>query len=1512
MSIKNVIGLCFTFLLFFSSSPSHAITGVVSEAQAINVNCTATYIQCLGSVTATSKVFNLVTSKCANTSGGGCTSSTYYNSFSNNNDNLLAEYITGNNAIQPAGSTKRYKPVQNCVLITGGSGDGAKRCDVYIEKYEQAANGSYSWVTYLETAIQTNLYYSPTSNICPQSGSVYLAGLGCTTAATVRAVTSIPNNCDTCLQQTLEQASKAQVGNPISINSADKVELKQDLASPISFVRNYSSNRVLSSTPTTMGNGWKHNYDKRLSFVQAPNPSGTGTYLGTLIFIEENDAEIIFTRTSATGAFAPAFKDQKGFSLIVSGTNYLLTTPNGNVEAYNATGLLTKLTFKNGYFLNFAYTANILSTITDSYGRTLTYTHTNGILTQVLADTTDKVVYGYTTGNLTTATFNTTEITTYGYTANKLTSVTNPNNKLMSMFAYDTQGRAVETKSLAAANTFIHQYTMDYSGGETNYKTTKGNGATVTYGLTAVNNQKVINNSVMTDPTTYGSTSYGFTYDSNGYPKTYTDSKSNATEFFYSDTGLLTSIKRADNNETSYTYYPNTKLVERSTQTTNNGTRYTNYMYDSNNNVTQTSIDSNGDVRVWNNTYTTYGKIATLTEPNGNVTTYEYYPDNDTVLARRGMLKKVTNSLGQSVQITTYDTRGNPTTIVDQNNVSKTLTYDTRSRIKTEKVGTATNLYNYDLAGNLLNVTFANSLVLTFTYDNSNRLTTVSDNNGNSQVYTLDPDSDQPTNIKTNVLSGTTSVLNNVKNHVFDKLGRLTKAYRSNANEYSQFTYDTNNNVKTDRNANGNTNNYNYDSLDRLESASGRDGNPTYSYDLDGNIKTATLNSKTTTYDFNDFGEMTSLISPETGSQNITYDITNNITTKTDAKGVVHTYESDILGRIKNITHSFGATTESEIFTYDIAVNGVGKIASSNNDNATISYEYDTLGRISKKIQTVAGITKDLDYGYNAAGQLSSITYPSGVVVNYIYTKGLVTSITTSGGVVGTVLDLATYHPFDNGFPKNYRFNSNKNRVVNFDIDEKLTTLAVDGVFNNRFTMDAVGNYLNILDGFDATKSIVSSYDPNNKINLFTQNNVSFQPYYDGSFNRTSGGSNGQSMNFTYDYYTNRLTSYTVNGVNNAVTYDLNGHSLTEGTSTYTYDLRSNLVNFAKGSSSGSYTFNALGQRVTKTVGGVTTYFLYDESTNLIGEYDNSGNAVSEHIYLNGVPVGLVKGNSLYYVHTDHLGTPRSITNNANTTVWKWSNTDPFGGNLPTTQTIVYNKRFPGQYFDNESKLHYNYYRTYNPLTGRYIQSDPLGLAAGFNTYSYVGSNPLGAIDPLGLQMLLPPMSPMPAFNWNNNYAFGNGQSIGLKRLINNVVEACTPAPKEDIDKCPTYNRRGTSSQSNMATISQIISGEMWGRGYKGGTPTVNAYIGPLPEGISGVEFKACAVPTGLQGREGEDFYTARWTYEPGSEVRGIFLRNTLIYKDNSFQNEDFGAIKVKIIKNTQRKAQAWPLKLIK
>jgi RHS repeat-associated protein len=133
----------------------------------------------------------------------------------------------------------------------------------------------------------------------------------------------------------------------------------------------------------------------------------------------------------------------------------------------------------------------------------------------------------------------------------------------------------------------------------------------------------------------------------------------------------------------------------------------------------------------------------------------------------------------------------------------------------------------------------------------------------------------------------------------------------------------------------------------------------------------------------------------------------------------------------------------------------------------------------------------------------------------------------------------------------------------------------------------------------------------------------------------------------------------------------------------------------------------------------------------------------------------------IYFIHPDHLNTPRVITNNVNQVVWRWDNLDPFGANLPNENpsglgNFTCNLRLPGQYFDRETKLHYNYFRDYDPSIGRYIESDPIGLRGGINTYAYVYSNPMRYIDPDGLipqcvpgaacyRTQLPPTDKLPA-----------------------------------------------------------------------------------------------------------------------------------------------------------------------
>ncbi len=104
---------------------------------------------------------------------------------------------------------------------------------------------------------------------------------------------------------------------------------------------------------------------------------------------------------------------------------------------------------------------------------------------------------------------------------------------------------------------------------------------------------------------------------------------------------------------------------------------------------------------------------------------------------------------------------------------------------------------------------------------------------------------------------------------------------------------------------------------------------------------------------------------------------------------------------------------------------------------------------------------------------------------------------------------------------------------------------------------------------------------------------------------------------------------------------------------------------------------------------------------------------------------------AITYLHTDHLATPRKATNEAGQVVWQWES-EAFGNALPDSSGVEVNLRFPGQYYDQETGLYYNYFRYYDPSTGRYITSDPIGLYGGLNTYGYVGGNPINYFDPTG------------------------------------------------------------------------------------------------------------------------------------------------------------------------------------
>jgi RHS repeat-associated protein len=199
------------------------------------------------------------------------------------------------------------------------------------------------------------------------------------------------------------------------------------------------------------------------------------------------------------------------------------------------------------------------------------------------------------------------------------------------------------------------------------------------------------------------------------------------------------------------------------------------------------------------------------------------------------------------------------------------------------------------------------------------------------------------------------------------------------------------------------------------------------------------------------------------------------------------------------------------------------------------------------------------------------------------------------------------------------------------------------------------------------------------------------------------------------------------------------------------------------------------------------TYFAYDEAGHLLGEYTQAGTAIQETVWLGDIPVAVLNSTGNYYIYPDHLNTPRAIADSTNKTVWRWK--DPAFGNGQPDQdpdkdgkAFVYNLRFPGQYYDQSTGLHYNWFRDYDPVTGRYLKSDPIGLQGGLNTYSYVNGNPVNFIDPLGLFKTIN-CSPKKAQKIENacpiaqDKADIGGVGLPFSDVLDNTTFDCKPPP---------------------------------------------------------------------------------------------------------------------------------------
>ncbi|WP_158755822.1 RHS repeat-associated core domain-containing protein, partial [Dyella sp. S184] len=756
-----------------------------------------------------------------------------------------------------------------------------------------------------------------------------------------------------------------------------------------------------------------------------------------------------------------------------------------------------------------------------------------------------------------------------------------------------------------------------------------------------------------------------------------------------------------------------------------------------------------------------------------------------------GDLYQVTNALNQVTTIASYDGNGRVTRVTDANGINTDLTYTPRGWLASRTVDGAVTSFTYKPYGAVETMTDPDGVVTTFKYDPAHRLTDIFDAQNNDLHYALDVAGNM-TGESVTTASGTTE---QSQTRSYNTLGQLTAIIdglnHTVFNAGLSNSYDANGNLVLSADALGYQRQQGFDALNRLHSTianySGADPattNTTTAVGLDALDRVASVTDPTnltTAYTYDGLNDRTQLQSPDTGTSTDAYDAAGDRLTHTDAKGNISNSTYDALNRLAST--SYADTTLNVTYTYDEA-NTVTGCTSSNpighrtrmiEGTFTTVYCYDGRGNVIQKMYETSSQTDTTFYSYTPADRLLGYTTPDYVnissphqdMVSYLYdTTGRISGVqvvtadpaTPPNSTVSpaTVVSNVVWLPF--GPISSYTLGNGQTITRTYDANYRLTDLTSPALALH-FARDAMGDIKALGNAPGANPATETyTYDPLYRLNGVIEGNGStLESYtYDQTGDRLSKTTSGVAGGaYGYTTGTHQLASIG----NAAQANDANGNSTGSviGGNTYGfgYNDRNRLtVAQLNGQTVGTYTYNALGERINKVAtfpSTVSERYAYNETGQLIGEY---GTNDRDYIWLGDLPVGVVDNtrnngsfiSTINYVTADQLGTPRAVSNSAGTVIWQWAyQGNPFGEQQPTSSTgYVLNLRYPGQYYDVETGLLYNGARYYESATGRFLQADPAGFRGGIGLYVYGLNNPLMYIDPTGLMPpgMPPPMGP--------------------------------------------------------------------------------------------------------------------------------------------------------------------------
>ena len=881
-----------------------------------------------------------------------------------------------------------------------------------------------------------------------------------------------------------------------------------------------------------------------------------------------------------------------------------------------------------------------------------------------------------------------------------------------------------------------------------------------------------------------------FSYGTDGYIDTITDPMMRVTSFTHDSTGHVTQIIDPDNSTRSFDYGPDHRLLSQ----TDKLQRAKNYGYDKMGNVVQVIRPDNTQVELVSKVtklsskssgstmvvIDNDSKFSNFMDPNGNLTKIDTNafgsvmksidPMNQTISYERdddNNVTAMTDKRGNNVT-RAYDSMGNLTSFSDALSRSYSYGYMTTPADNFHQIissrdakGNRTN-YTYDTKGNMTRIAMPNSRSTSFTY--------------NGYLMTSSTRAEDISDVSTYF--------------EHDTNGNVSIVRDDGRNIVSQRTYDFAGNVLTSTDALENTTTYTYDTMNRLETQTdARGGVITYAYDNMGNLTSITdERNHVTTFEYDGMDRLVKVTDPGLFSKEFDYDANGNMIEKTDKNGNIITSQYDVLNRLESKIFPDGSNyaftydpnnnlltaTDSDsdlLFTYDNNSDRLIQASTVNNrtvPNVNVTYTYDDNDNMTVVHDSVTGTSKQILYDYDDSNRLikmghSSPTdpsairftydkldrragalYPNGVVSSYLYTPGrpnrlrtLTHSLTTTPlNEDGTLGETTT--ETHSSFTYSYNLNDyvtgvdtvrseitvNSPLTYGYDANNQLNSATKpQGTGTETFTYDLSGNRLRR----DA-ETVDSTFSDNNELT----NDKTYTYVYDrnGNLTQKTHIATGEITTYAWDYE-NQLTSVTTKASATA----------TENTSEV------------------SYRYDALGRRIQKNVDDTITNYVYDRD-NILLEFNASNILEAKYTHSDRTDEVMMMerprsphtnssfANQRYYYHHDRLGSTTEITNLVGDVIQRYVY-DSFGnttihdkdGTAITESSTDYLKNpyiFTGRERDPETGLHYHRARYYNPTTGRWISSDPIGFASGdTNFYRYVYNNPANYVDPDGEVPLL-------------------------------------------------------------------------------------------------------------------------------------------------------------------------------